>query len=221
MKTKLLIVCALSVNVSLYSQVLLSEDWISDGYDSFDVVLNGTGPGWSGSINSPSGLWQVYSWDYVAYNTALEPSVLVGNDGAGVYLGQLPPEYPSAGQFNPNANAGGPSIHDVQSYTDVFTPGTTITDQNALSAGYLAGVGMTGYPYLDWTGMATLSITSMPDLNDASTWTWSAECSASGTSLITLSGLTFVPEPGAVSIGILGAILGIVSISCRSRKLNG
>jgi hypothetical protein len=56
--------------------------------------------------------------------------------------------------------------------------------------------------------MSTISVTLMPNVNDASSWAWTASYSAGGESLE-------APEPNTVSLGALAAIFGM---ACRFRK---
>lgn len=80
---------------------------------------------------------------------------------------------------------------------DYFPAVAPINDGNILDAGYLAGV-------LDWTGNSTISVTSIPDVNNISTWTWTAEYYGSGTSL------AVAPEPNSSALGGLGGLISFL-----------
>jgi hypothetical protein len=139
----------------------------------------------------------------------------ISNTGGAAFLGQLPSQYPPPWPIDTNGIWSGACIATGSGYADIFPGVAPINDANDLDFGYLCWHGNSGlYPYLDWNGLSTVSITSIPDPNDISTWTWTEEYYASGTSL----GVTDVPEPTAISIAALAAILGITSIFCKSRK---
>jgi hypothetical protein len=174
-----------------------SVDWISDSSSSFDVVLTGTGPGWSGTVTSPSGLWQLSSADIIDYPASGQNSseVFIDNSGVATYLGALSPQFPA-----PDPAAFAPfntvSIGTYGGYQDYFNPLAPINDGNSLIYGYLAG--------LDWSGMSTITVTSMPSLNSTSGWDWSANYSACGGSLA-------APEPSPISLAALAGVIIIAS----------
>lgn len=180
-------------------------DWVSDSTTSFDVVLSGTGPGWSGTITSPSGLWQLESANVIGCENASQPSSLafVDNTGLATFEGLLPAQYPA-----PNPSADPPfnaaTIGTYGGYWDTFKPVAPIDDKNGLVYGYLN-------EYAGWSGISTISITSMPNACDPSTWTWIAQYSASG------GNLDPAPEPNTLTLCALVAILGIVRAFQRSR----
>jgi len=179
-------------------------DWISDSCGSFDVVLNGTGPGWSGTITSPSGLWQLSSANIIYYPVSEQnaPMVFIDNAGTATYLGSLSPQIPM-----PESSAPAPfntvSIGTDGGYQDYFNPSAPIKDGNSMDYGYLSGLG--------WSGLSAISVTSMPSLNDAASWTWSASYSACGENLA-------APEPNTISICALAATLGIGTAIRRKLK---
>ncbi len=172
-----------------------SVDWISDSSSSFDVILTGTGPGWSGTITSPSGLWQLYSANIIDYQASgPNPSqVFIDNVGVATFLGSLSPQFPT-----PDSSALVPfnaaSIATFGGYQDYFNPVAPIHDGNPLVDGYLAA--------LHWGGMSTISVTSLPNLFNESTWTWTANYSACGLS-------PEAPEPNTISFGVLAATFGM------------
>jgi hypothetical protein len=185
-----------------------SVDWISDSDSSFDVILSGTGSGWSGSVTSPSGLWQLLSANIIDLTcpTPTSSLVFVDNVGNATFLGQLPPQMPA-----PDPSATAPfntaSIGTYGGYMDYFSPNAPITDENSLVYGFLHDLSDCG-PYQDWSGLSTISVTSMPNPNDISTWTWVANYAACGANLE-------APEPNTVSFLAVAAILGI---GCRFRN---
>ena len=186
-------------------------NWISDSYGSFDVVLTGTGPGWSGTVTSPSGLWQLFSANVINLQCPSPASslVFVENVGNATFLGQLPPQVPAP---NPSAMApfNTPSIGTYGGYMDQFSPAAPINDENSLVYGYLNDLSDFG-PYQDWSGMSTISITSIPNPDDPSTWIWMASYAACGENLE-------APEPSTISFAALAAIFGILRVFCKGRK---
>jgi hypothetical protein len=179
-------------------------DWVSDSYSSFDVILSGTGPGWSGTVTSPSGLWQLSSGNEIAYPSGITQTVFIENTGMATFLGQLPPQDPAP---NPSALPpdNTPSLSTFGGYQDFFSPVAPIHDGIALTQGYLAALSPEG-----WRGMSSISVTSIPNVNDTSTWTWMAEYEASGVSL--------APEPNTSSVIALGAVAGIACGFFKRRK---
>ena len=137
--------------------------------------------------------------------------LLISNQGHATFLGQLPSLYPAP------SGSGGVTIGTAYNYLD-FRPTTVpVNDHNLLNAGYLASYNQqpgTFPPALNWNGNSTISITSMPDLNDISTWTWTEEIFGSGTSLQ----VTPAPEPATISLGALAAMVGLAFRFCKSRK---
>jgi len=183
-------VCGLQANPSV--------QWVSDSFNSFDVILSGTGPGWTGTVTSPSGLWELTSGNIIQYPSIVSGSVMIDNYGYATFLGQLPSDYPAPNQFNSSV-----SIGTFGGYNQFFDPAGSITDGNPLDYGYLINA--------NWWGDSTISVTSMPTLSDMSTWEWAAEYKASGGNLEVVP----VPEPTTISLSALAAILGIAS---RFRK---
>jgi hypothetical protein len=190
-----------------------SIDWVSDSYSSFDVVLSGTGPGWSGTVTSPSGLWQLLSANIINLTcpTPTSSLVFVDNVGNATFLGQLPAQFaaPDPSSIAPFNTA---SIGTYGGYTDYFSPAVPISDENDLVYGYLHDLSNDG-PYQDWSGMSTMTIISMPNPNDISTWTWMATYAAYGQNLE-------APEPTTLSMTALAAVLSFSSMFCKSSKLD-
>jgi hypothetical protein len=178
--------------------VLYGATWMSDSYCGFDVIFSGTGPGWSGSLVSPSGLWQLDSDNVVEYPVGLkgQQGIFIANWGVATYLGSLPANFP-APDSSPNAPFNAASLFTCGNYQDFSgTP---------LSAGYLGEQG--------WSGTACITITSMPDMADVSTWSWRAEYEASGP--------TLAPEPKTISILYLAAAGGFFRTLFKRRKPAG
>jgi hypothetical protein len=202
MKTASLFLVALMAVCELQADP--SIDWIADSSSSFNVILTGTGPGWSGTITSPSGLWRLTSANIVDYPAPNQssPLVLIENSGVATFLGSLSPQFalPDPSALIP-FNAA--SIATFGGYQDYFNPMAPIRDGNPLVDGYLAGLG--------WGGTSSISVTSMDTVINASCWAWMASYSASGESLE-------APEPKAISIGMLAAIFGMAFWFCKSLK---
>jgi hypothetical protein len=181
-----------------------SVNWVSDSYTSFDVKLSGTGPGWSGTITSPNGLWELFSGDSILYPTTTPPVGKVEMDlsALATFLGPLPaiytPPNPSAMPPYNTASLG----TDGGAY-DFYQPAAPINDGAPMGTGYLKEIAADG-----WVGEGTFSVTSIPDVNDTSTWTWSAEWEGSGPSLET-------PEPGPAGIELLGVGLALGALAGR------
>jgi hypothetical protein len=195
----LMLVCKLQAGPSV--------DWISDSYGSFNVVLSGVGPGWSGTIMSPSGLWQLSSANIIYYpvSEANASKVFIDNAGAATFLGSLSSQFtePDPTAFPPFNTV---SIGTYGGYQDYFYPTAPIKDGNPLVYGYLSG--------LDWSGMSIFSITSMANVNDPSSWAWTASYSACGENLE-------APEPNTISFGALAVMFGMAFGFCKSLKRDG
>jgi len=180
-----------------------SIDWLSDSYSAFDVILGGSGPGWSGTVTSPSGLWQLSSQNVIEYPYTFSAGgpawVHIQNFGLATFLGGLPPQLPPPGSETL-------SISPFGTYNDYFEPVAPINDGTPLDYGSLYDI--------DWLGGSTISVTSIPSVDDISAWTWTAEYYASGPSLE-------VPEPRAIFIGTLAAILGLAPIFRKKAALSG
>lgn len=191
-----------------------SVDWVSDAYDSFDVILTGTGAGWSGTITSPSGLWQFYSANNIQYpfssgNPSLPP-LMLGNSGYMTFLGLLPAQFPEP---DPLGVIHSVSLGTPGGYMQFCNPVAPATGANPMNYGYLSELSTYG-SYQDWSGISTFSITSIPDVNDVSGWTWQAEYKASGQSLE----IAPVPEPGPVSWVVLAAFFMFTFRFCQKQK---
>jgi len=182
-------------------------NWVSDGYNSFDVILIGTGLGWSGNITSPSGLWELNSQNVVQYPGPQTGMVYIQNSGVATFSGQLPSQYTPIVRGQHYGGPTGIAIGTFGNYgPDGYSIGGPINDGVGLTVGYLANLGSNIYPGINnplaWSGLGTISVTSIPDVNDVSTWTWSAEWKASGGSLA-------VPEPSVISMSVLATVLSI------------
>lgn len=229
--SRFIFVAVFSISAVLTNEALAdltSVNWVSDSYNSFDVILSGTGLGWFGTVISPSGLWQVDSQNEIDYDANLifpgssDGTVFVGNTADAVYLGQLPSQYPPPPPYMPSPNfpnqalqypnGTGAALYDLN-YDDNFAPVAPINDENSLGyngasvAGYLSYLSQGffgGNPSLNWTGEGLISVTSIPDVNDTSTWTWTAEWEASGDSLQP------TPEPSTLALTAIGGIIGLM-----------
>ena len=164
--------------------------WNTDSYSAFDVTISGTGS-WQGTITSPSGLWQLNALNTFAYSTG-DPGnpVNIANYGIMTFLGQIP------SSIDPNPLPFDNQLK-TQGYSDFLPLSAVVQDNNNWGDGFtfLSGLG--------WGGQVPITVTSMPDVADASTWDWISEYSASGPSLA----LEPAPEPGAASVGLVGLLL--------------
>ncbi|MEY2540298.1 MAG: hypothetical protein QOG67_4038 [Verrucomicrobiota bacterium] len=151
--------------------------WSADSTSSFDVTISGTGQLNSDSGSyvftpdpaiSPSGLWQVFDGTQAIWPSSLDPNLWEIAGGGGVNF--LPTH---ADPFNPDL--GFPTYHDFK--LNVLP----VQDGNSASFGYL-------HDAAGWSANESFSITSEPDPNDPSTWTFVARTSGSGPTLA-------VPEP--------------------------
>ena len=196
---------------------LTSANWISDGYDSFDVILSGTGLGWSGDITSPSGLWDLNSQNVVEFPGPQLDVVYLQNSGVATFLGELPPQYTPVIPGHPYGGPTGIALGTFGTYgPDGYPIEGPIADGANMTVGYLANLGSNINPGPDnplaWTGFGSISVTSIPDVNDVSTWTWSAEWKAVGGSLE-------VPEPSVIPLSVLGAAFGLAFRIRTARKV--
>ena len=182
--------------------------WNGDSSTNFDLVISGTGEGYSGTVTSPSGLWQLQTANEIVFPSAESGKVGVGNEGTATYLGSLGPQIPP-----PNSSSSPPfntlCVGTPGGYMDYFMPNAPINDGNPMNSGYLA---QALFPLQDWSGISTISITSMPNPHDPSTWTWTAEYEGSGVSLAA------APEPKAISIICLAAVMGLLPRLYKKRK---
>ena len=173
--------------------------WNTDTDSAFDVAVSGTGvdtsnpdgvAGCHTTITSPSGLWRLSIIDTATYPAPYLPDrVNIYNQGKVWYLGTLSPDLP-------------PYVDDpmfpywmvTQGYNDYLIPSVPLQDGSGWNMGYL-------HDTIGWGGYCPFVITSMPDLNDPSTWTWTSEYSASGPALAP------VPEAGTLSLLLTGSLL--------------
>jgi hypothetical protein len=161
--------------------------WNHDTDSSVEATISGTGAqgttpaggaGWGGVITSPSGIWRLTASDWASYISG-PPTFVINHDGSLVFLP------PTSADRN---DLGGPSESFFNSATN---SGTRFQWQPS-----------------GWAGGETLLITSTPDINDRSTWTWILDYQASGPPL---SG---TPEPGVFSFGVLAA----AALAARARR---
>jgi hypothetical protein len=194
MKSKLFILggtafCALSV-----AHANVTVQWLEDSYTAFDVIFSGTGlesPNNSASSISPSGLWEVHSCSWGGYNTRPgDPYIDIGNNATVRFLKPLPypVKYESRNQWFALMSAP---------YDTWWPASAPIRDGNAWEYGYL----LFGYGWHAKPGIAAgpFTITSLPVVEDHSTWTWTAEYGATGPSLQ-------IPEPNKLALAGVGAV---------------
>ncbi len=179
----------------LVARADLSIIWNTDNYSAFDVTVSGVGrdptiplysdpystnlnAGCAITLTSPSGLWEVSLYCRAFAGIGSEPYFVISTRGNVNFLG--PP--PNNGAWMATTGYG-----DI---IPLFTP-LPVDDGAFLENGPLVFYG--------WQGWQGVNITSTPDLYDASTWTWTSECYASGPSL--------VPEVRTSSLLLMGLLL--------------
>ena len=138
--------------------------WNTDTSTAFDVVITGTGP-WIDTLNSPNGLWSVGAHAGFAADNPM-PGECSISDGGGktTFLGTI------NGIYHP--------YEYLEGYDDFFPEIAPVHDGDSFELG--------NSPRLPWQGSAPITITSMPNPHDASTWTWTEEISGQ---------VLAVPEP--------------------------
>lgn len=163
----------------------VTVEWKSDSYSAFDVAISGTSLDWDGAITSPSGLWHLSAQNRGAYlpNAVADRPINMSTYGELAFLGEIPTDVQSDAMSTPV-------------YNDFLSPSVPLR-----STVTWAGLGFDGNQA--WQGLNALVITSIPNLEDASTWTWSAKYSASGPSLKP------VPESGsgAAYLGLAALVI--------------
>ena len=142
----------------------ISIDWHEDSPERFNVTFVGTGLSWGDTIVSPSGLWQLQASFFGRYAPDHAPDHPINMSHAATVT------------FLPDQWWMRAAIYNH--YLPISTPqrgsGWDIRTEQFL---------------WDWTGSLPFSITSMPILEDSSTWTWMATITASG---------PVVPESGGI-----------------------
>jgi hypothetical protein len=185
---------ALLMTSQLRANVIIN--WTADSLSAYDVIISGSGlasdqtfgtaAGFTGTITSPSGLWQLVSQNYCWNSgpsggsngfTPDQDVLQISQEGYVNFLGQL-------------ADSGSFMCETPGGYTDLFPPNAPLSDGDML--------------FGDFSGATHFTISSLPDLNAPSTWTWTIEYQASGPTL------DVVPEPGTVCLVLFGA--GILSL---------
>ena len=171
-------------------------NWVADSLSAVDVII--TGPGlcsnnWYGSgaisagfnclnnpITSPSGLWELGSEDN-AWNEGTWVSIpynAIGIAERGALSLTIDPN-----GFNGYTGGSADTYYDGTT-SPPFQYGNilSITDSENVQGGQ---------------GFSHMIVTSLPDLKDPSTWTWTIEYS--------ISGITVVPEPETAGLVLFGA----------------
>jgi hypothetical protein len=148
-------------------------NWITDTSGAFDVVITGTGLWSATTLTAPNGYWAVgaHVWFQNDYPSLGECAISNGGDKT-TYLGTI------NGVHDPFENLAG--------YADYFSQSGPVRDGATF---WNSGAGLTSA----FTGLSTITINSMPDPHNASTWTWTEEVTAQ-----------VVPEPGTLSLCIVG-----------------
>jgi hypothetical protein len=179
----------------------VTVNWNADSLSAVDVIISGSGiasyngfgtaAGFSDTITSPSGLWQLSSMN-ICVNAGpsggwggYSPDQILVNiyqNGSFDFLGQL-------------ADPSSFLCTTPGTYSDIFPATAPVSDGTMLLG--------------TWSGDTRFTVPSLPDLNDPSTWSWTIEYQASGQTL------DVVPEPGTACLVLFGASIFAL------RKLSG
>lgn len=200
MKTKTFLLAILATTaLASAAHADLNILWNVDNSSGFDLTVSGTGgfdvnPASAGfhttSLISPSGLWE-YMGGSGAYVDTFNNVFKIGGGGNVNFLG--PTLVPVYDEISPSLQADG--------YSDPFPlSSTTLHGEQIFLDGMLRP---------DWSGSTTIDVTSIPDVNDASTWVWSAHFYASGPAP------TPAPEPATIYLGIAGGLMAFALRKCR------
>ena len=149
--------------------------WNTDTSTAFDVAISGTGLWSNSTLDSPSGHWAVGAHVWFAADSPSPGWCSIANGGdRTTFLGPI------------NGFSQPPQPYEIiQGYADYFLQSAPIHDGASFESG--------NFPKNFWTGTALVTITSMPNPHDASTWTWIDEVSGQ-----------MVPEPSTLSLFIVG-----------------
>jgi hypothetical protein len=169
--------------------------WNIDALQQFDVTISGSGladfgsgyGGFAGSLTSPSGLWSMTTQNTFKPRDDFRPGWLEIHNGATMtYNGAVPPGNPHT------------FIH-TQPYADLLPAVAPVQDGAIWQQDY-------GAAHPEWYrgGGSTITITSIPNPTDPTTWIFTTHYYAS------------VPEPGIVSFGALA--VGLVALRARRRR---
>src|ERR1700722_7213370 len=148
------LILALALADATRSQAVIFT-WNTDTSTAFDVVITGTGQ-WIGSIDSPNGHWDVGVAAWMASNNPIQGECSISDGGTRTtYLGTIDRI------VDPYEN--------LEGYSDIFSESGLVSDHDRFYR--------TDAPTMLWEGYAPITIPSMPNKNDASTWTWTEEIS--------------------------------------------
>jgi hypothetical protein len=178
--------------------------WNSYSATSFDVLISGNGSlpidriagGWSGTTTSPNGLWSLNTMNLFGLD-AFPGKVDISNTGYmtnnGTVYGYANPD--NTGPVTAYMNA----VERTQGYSDVLPYNVLpVNDGTMWNQSFSS-------PWLLWTGFNTIQITSMPNVNDPSTWNFNAHYVG-----------TVVPEPATASLAFV-MLGGFAATTLRRR----
>ena len=192
---------AIGVSTTPSAQAATIVTWNIDTTFAFDMTFTGTGQltttpglfffGDGGPFLSPSGMWRISSGDNAFWRTqGFNANLWEFEGGARV-------------TFIPDFGFGGGQTLDFQTYHDFFPNVLPLGDGNSAGSGGL-------HDLFGWHAGTTTRITSEPNPNDPTTWTWEIRYSGSGPNLN-------VPESDTLFLSLLG-LLGVFGVAVKRRK---
>lgn len=195
-----LISIAVGVGTATSAQAATIVTWNIDTTFAFDMTFTGTGRltspgefffGDGGPFMSPSGMWRISSGDNAIWRTqGFNANLWEFEGGARV-------------TFIPDFGFGGGKTLDFQTYHDFFPNVLPLGDGNGATGGELR-------QRFGWQAGTSTRITSEPDPNDPTTWTWEIRYSGSGPNLN-------VPESDTFFLSLAG-MLGVFGVALKRRK---
>jgi hypothetical protein len=195
MKRILVTIIGLCVFISHTASANIVFLWVTDTAQQFDVYVGGSGPavgmtgygGWIGTLYSPSGYWTLSTQNDFEPRNDFRPGWLEIHNGATVtYNGAVP-----AGNLH--------TFAQTQAYADLLPAVAPVQDGAAWQQ-----IPGSAQPYWFQGGGSTITITSIPNPSDPTTWNFNAHYFGT------------VPEPGSASLGLLA--IGIFALRAATRR---